>query len=343
MPLTTTPRITEGRECPKCHSTSTAMVEELADSDRWLCHVCGKKWRQPTRDAHHLVGVGGWLALFILGMTIFSPILTALNLVKEFEGLGLVAIFDAVISVPLMFFGIYAGVRLWKIRPNAVRTAKRYLVAYFVYSAAILLLVILGSISAQTNEKTSSQEIVTVARSFIYAIIWYSYLAKSKRVAATYATSTPQLAEAGEQVYTTTPPLIAQPQLSTDQPVRVSPIIRDVVIVWLLTAMGGFVVGVVAGGPPRDAQRYMLGLAVSNLLLGTVAFTIAGCLAPPRRWRHLGFVAFGAWFTSLINVVFFGVSIPQWIGGAIFMAIFMGLGGAISYLFKRDTKTDGVS
>jgi len=137
---------------------------------------------------------------------------------------------------------------------------------------------------------------------------------------------------------TTTPPPIVQPPPPNERGVRVGPIIRDVVIVWVLTAMGGFVAGLATGGPPRDAQRFMLAVMVSNFLLGTVAFTIAGCLAPPGRWRHLSFVALGAWVTSLINVVFFGVSIPQWIGGAIFIAIIMSIGGAISYVFKRDTK-----
>jgi hypothetical protein len=118
----------------------------------------------------------------------------------------------------------------------------------------------------------------------------------------------------------------------------VGPIIRDIIIVWVLTAVGGFVIGVVTSGLQLDVQKAMLALMVSNLVLGTVAFTIAGCLAPPNRWRHLGFVAFGAWFTSLINVVFFGGSISQWIGGAIFTAIIMGIGGAISHVFKRDTK-----
>jgi hypothetical protein len=137
---------------------------------------------------------------------------------------------------------------------------------------------------------------------------------------------------------TTTPPPIVQTPPPTEQRVRVGPIIRDVAIVWVLTAMGGFVAGIATGGLQRDAQRFMLAVAVSNLLLGTVAFTIAGCFAPPRRWRHLAIVAVGAWLTSLINVMFFGVGIAQWIGGAIFMAIIMGIGGAISYVFKRDTK-----
>jgi hypothetical protein len=116
------------------------------------------------------------------------------------------------------------------------------------------------------------------------------------------------------------------------------PVIRDVVIVWVLTALGGIVAGVATAGPQRDAHRFMLALMTSNFLLGAVAFTIAGCLAPPGRWRHLGLVALGSWLTSLINVLFFGVTMAQWIGGVIFMALIMGLGGAISYIFKRDTK-----
>jgi hypothetical protein len=137
---------------------------------------------------------------------------------------------------------------------------------------------------------------------------------------------------------TTPPPPVVQPPPSINRRVRIGPVIRDIVIVWLLTAMGGFVAGVATGGPQRDAPRFMLAVIASNFLLGSVAFTIAGCLAPPGRWRHLGFVALGAWLTSLINVVFFRFTIPQWISGAIFMAIIMGVGGAISYLFKRGTK-----
>ena len=141
---------------------------------------------------------------------------------------------------------------------------------------------------------------------------------------------------------TTPPPIVQQPPL-TNQGLRVALIIRDVVIVWVLTAMGGFVAGVATGGPERDVQLYLLAIMASNLLFGTIAFTIAGCLAPPGRWRHLSFVALGVWLTSLVNVVFFAVTIPQWIGGAIFTAILMGLGGAISYAFKRDTKPSGLT
>ncbi|HTD88112.1 MAG TPA: hypothetical protein VK850_16175 [Candidatus Binatia bacterium] len=134
----------------------------------------------------------------------------------------------------------------------------------------------------------------------------------------------------------------SQPQLQVVQPppptkprVRFGPIIRDVAIVWVLTAIGGFVAGV-AGGKHSDPTRGQIALVVSNFFLGTVAFTISGCLAPRPRWNHLAYVALGAWLTSLINVIFFHVTVPQWMFSALFMGIIMGLGGAVSYLFKKD-------
>ncbi|HZO51982.1 MAG TPA: hypothetical protein VFB63_04665 [Bryobacteraceae bacterium] len=131
---------------------------------------------------------------------------------------------------------------------------------------------------------------------------------------------------------------IVQPPPPTEQGVRILPIVRDVAIVWILTAIGGFVAGLATAGTQEDPRRALLAMVVSNFLLGTVAFTIAGCLAPPNRWRHLAFVALGAWLTSLVNVVFFDVTIVQWATGLIFMSFIMGIGGSLSYIFKRDTK-----
>ena len=142
----------------------------------------------------------------------------------------------------------------------------------------------------------------------------------------------PQPQPSGEQ-----PQLqVVQPLPPTKQPVRIGPIIRDAAIVWVLTAIGGFVIGV-SGGSHGNPQRHQAALAISNFLLGTVAFTIAGCLAPRPRWNHLAYVALGAWLTGLINVIFFHVTIPQWMFSALFTGIIMGVGGGLSYIFKKDT------
>ena len=141
-------------------------------------------------------GVGGWLTLFILGLTVFGPILTIVNLFKEFDQFAHQAatsnavlaglIFDIVFTVALMSFGVYAGVRLLKVKPNAVRIAKRYLVLYFLYSVLMIALQIFGSIANPPQAEQVTSEISPPLRSIIYVIIWYSYLGKSKRVAATY-------------------------------------------------------------------------------------------------------------------------------------------------------------
>ena len=129
---------------------------------------------------------------------------------------------------------------------------------------------------------------------------------------------------------------VVQPPPPTKQGLRFGPIIRDVAIVWVLTVLGGIVAGV-AGGSHADPKRTQIALAFSNLFFGTVAFTIAGCLAPRPRWNHLAYVALGAWLTGIVNVLFFHVTVPQWMFSALFIGIVMGVGGGISYLFRKDT------
>ncbi len=148
---------------------------------------------QASNPERHFKKVCGWLAFFILASIVFSPFLTMTRLVMEYAkvgpyfgrvpGLLVTAILDTVMRVALMCFGIYAGVCLLKIRPNAVRIAKRYLLAYCLCQVAVSLLTLLGSVP-EAMEKSGWA--VGTLRSIVYVAIWYSYLKKSERVAATY-------------------------------------------------------------------------------------------------------------------------------------------------------------
>lgn len=115
------------------------------------------------------------------------------------------------------------------------------------------------------------------------------------------------------------------------------PVIRDVIIIWILTFIGGFIVGIING--LFDGFSIVSTIAAAtNVLLSIVGFAISGCLAPPRRWRHLIFVAVGVWVTSFINVVL-GDSLSHWfLGGLVMVVISMPVGGALSYVFKRDSQ-----
>lgn len=121
------------------------------------------------------------------------------------------------------------------------------------------------------------------------------------------------------------------------QDIALWPVFRDIAIVFVLTFFGGCIVGAWRGmNAQTDQAGLVLAVALSNIVSGTIAFTISGVLAPSPRWRHLFFVGIGSWLLSLINVFAFGLPVHQWLFGVIPMAIMMGAGGGLSYMFKSD-------
>jgi len=111
--------------------------------------------------------------------------------------------------------------------------------------------------------------------------------------------------------------------------------LRDVLVIFALSAIGGLIAGIAAGD--IGTARFVLAAGVSNLLLCTVGFTISGCLVAHNRWRHLFHVAAGVWLVSAFNM-FFGLSFLQWLLSSIFIGILMALGGGLSTLFKPNLK-----
>ena len=75
---------------------------------------------------------------------------------------------------------------------------------------------------------------------------------------------------------------------------------------------------------------------LSVSLFSIVGFCISGYLAKGNRWKHLSFVALFAWLTSIVNI-FFGFPVVFWLATVFFIFPLMGVGGGLSYLFKRQT------
>jgi hypothetical protein len=76
-------------------------------------------------------------------------------------------------------------------------------------------------------------------------------------------------------------------------------------------------------------------LSFSSIILGTIGFAISGCLARGARWRHLALVALGVWVALSVMFLTPGTTSVFWIGGGVLTAAMMGIGGGISYIFKR--------
>jgi hypothetical protein len=117
--------------------------------------------------------------------------------------------------------------------------------------------------------------------------------------------------------------------------IRWGAVLRDVIIIWILTALAGFVIGFTS--PPKD--NFMMGYALANLVFGSVGFTISGCMAKVGRWKHLFIVAIGVWIVGLINIIIAPINIMQWFFGFIFIVLIMAIGGGLSYLFVPTPKS----
>ena len=109
-------------------------------------------------------------------------------------------------------------------------------------------------------------------------------------------------------------------------------VLLDIIIVLVITGLGGFVVAVEAF---RDHVMSPTALEISNLLFGTIGFTLSGCKTKVDRFKHLSKVAIGVWIFSMVNVIFLGYTLRQWIFGLPFLLVMMGLGGFISLLFVK--------
>lgn len=112
---------------------------------------------------------------------------------------------------------------------------------------------------------------------------------------------------------------------------RWAAVLRDVGIIWLLTAVGGLIVGI--ANPGDDALTIAAGL--SNFIFGIIGFTVSGVLARGPRWRHLLAVAAGVWLTSFVNIFLLGIGLSELVAAIPFVLVIMAVGGGLSYLFRR--------
>jgi hypothetical protein len=153
--------------------------------------MAGRPGVQPRYKA-----VAGWLRFFCIVLTVITPLLTLLLLAKSyndtykyferFPRLVVIMVIDSLLSLSLMGYSIYAGVGLWKIRPGAVRTAKRYLVTYLVYLAIAAVLPFTAGLPSAANMAMLGEVFKSFVRGGVFFAIWYSYLTTSQRVKATY-------------------------------------------------------------------------------------------------------------------------------------------------------------
>lgn len=141
-------------------------------------------------------GVRGWLLVLCLMLTIIGPLISAWLMTYHYRmfaphfgnSVALQAAIFASLAITAcsVAFGVYAGFRLWLIRPNAVATARYALLlglAADIVTASIQL-------AAGPNSVADDGFVWPLTISLIPGLIFFTvclgYLNKSRRVCATY-------------------------------------------------------------------------------------------------------------------------------------------------------------
>jgi hypothetical protein len=138
-------------------------------------------------------GVGGWLLLLCIGLTIIGPLKTLAGVaeaVEVSESHPLVPIITIGIAAEILLrlLGMVAGIALWSGKRSGVWLAKT-----FFWSTPIVSLLVAGIALVVTPRKLLPEVLGIylglVLAGLVVALIWTGYLSRSKRVAATYGLS----------------------------------------------------------------------------------------------------------------------------------------------------------
>jgi hypothetical protein len=118
-------------------------------------------------------------------LTFINPASIAYQMVVALRlGLNVVDTVYVLLYLVIALFSLIAGLLLWRVQPNAVTTAKIFLLTHAAFAVALYIKVVLNT--PITADSAQDLAVGILARPLLFAALWYAYLAKSKRVQATY-------------------------------------------------------------------------------------------------------------------------------------------------------------
>ena len=146
-------------------------------------------------------GVKGWLLLLCLNFTIFIPasylyqINCVLDLFNSTRNRILLLMFKAllaynVLTIATMLFlavlSFYAGLRLWNVKPRAVKISKAFLIIQLFLTFIITIIRPFMTFSIEPEGTIYGAVLLSLIPSLLQFGFWYLYLSKSSRVYNTY-------------------------------------------------------------------------------------------------------------------------------------------------------------
>ena len=160
-------------------------------------------------------GVKGWLLFLCVNLTILGPVGNAIIIVasyaeavfisKRYPSYWAIEIFgDALVLAVNVVYSLYAGVRLWRVRNNAVSSAKNFLILAGVVAVANMLLLLFAGFPEEVLSTIMAASLPQLGPTLAIIVLWYRYLNRSKRVRATFG-----LAQGPVAIHS---PMVARPE-----------------------------------------------------------------------------------------------------------------------------------
>jgi len=141
-------------------------------------------------------GVQGWLLVLCLMLTLIGPAISAGLMAGEYAavapdfaaapGLETTLLVSLAMTACAVAFGAYAGLQLWRVRPNAVRTAKRALLLGLAVDVLTTTLGIAAGHVPAGDTGLLRSTLIHALPSLLFFTLCFAYLNKSSRVEATY-------------------------------------------------------------------------------------------------------------------------------------------------------------
>ena len=102
-------------------------------------------------------GVGGWLLFLCVILTFVFPIQVVHQMILALRSrLGILDLIYVLVYLGIAIFSFTAGILLWRVRPNAVATAKLFLLAQVAFAISLYVKVSLGSVAAASPDSAQS-------------------------------------------------------------------------------------------------------------------------------------------------------------------------------------------
>lgn len=140
--------------------------------------------------------VRGWLLVFCLMMTVIGPLISSAVMANKYvslaplfaasRGLEAAMFISVAIEACSVAFGVYAGIRLWSVRPGAVDTAKQALLIGLAANVITTALQIATGPTSNAEARLLHEVTMKLIPDFIFFAVCFAYLNKSARVQATY-------------------------------------------------------------------------------------------------------------------------------------------------------------